>query len=128
MSTSQSAPVPRAVAASERTAPPELQTPNLRREQAFAEADRWVGYVSTAPGEWSGWHHHGDQDSYFYVLRGRIEFEYGSSRDRLAISAGDFAYMPARVIHRERTAPGGGEVILVRIGPGPSVVNVDGPG
>jgi uncharacterized RmlC-like cupin family protein len=128
MKMSQTPAVPRAVAPGERFAPAELQTPMMRREQAFAADDRWVGYVSTEAGDWSGWHHHGEQDTYFYVIRGRLEVEYGSSADRIAIDAGDFAYIPAGVIHRERTAAGGGEVVLVRIGPGPSVVNVDGPG
>ena len=36
--------------------------------------------------------------------------------------------MPASVVHRERTTPGTpGEIVLVRIGPGPVVVNVDDP-
>lgn len=36
--------------------------------------------------------------------------------------------MPAGVVHRERTAPGEpGEIVLVRLGSGPAVVNVDEP-
>jgi hypothetical protein len=42
--------------------------------------------------------------------------------------AGEFAHVPARLVHRERTAPGDpSELVLVRIGSGPSVVNVDDP-
>jgi len=109
-------------------APADQQTAAIAREQAFATADRWIGYVRTEPGEWSGWHHHGDTDTYFYMLRGQLEFELGSDGSGLAIRPGDFAHMPPHVVHRERTAPGeGGEVILVRIGPGPTVVNVEGP-
>ncbi len=119
---------PQVVSPAERVAPPALQTPGMRREQAFVADDRWIGLVSTTPGEWSGWHHHGDNDTYLYVLHGRLEFEYGADGTTLPFGPGDFATMPARVIHRERTPPGeGAEVVLVRIGGGPTVVNVDGP-
>jgi len=41
----------------------------------------------------------------------------------------DFCHMPGRVVHRERTAEGDGvEAVLVRIGKGPTVINVDDPG
>lgn len=107
---------------------PGQQTPGIRRRQAFAGDDRWVGYVETQPGEWSGWHHHGETDTYLYVLDGGLEFEFGPEHERLFVAAGDFAHMPAGVVHRERTAPGHpGEIVLVRIGVGPAVVNVDSP-
>jgi mannose-6-phosphate isomerase-like protein (cupin superfamily) len=112
----------------ELTEPPEQQTPAIRRRQAFATEDRWVGYVRTQPGEWSGWHHHGETDTYLYVLSGGLEFEYGPGHERVSVGRGDFVHMPQRVVHRERTAPGEpGEAILVRIGRGPAVVNVDKP-
>ena len=107
---------------------PAQQTPGIHRRQAFAGEDRWVGYVETQPGEWSGWHHHGETDTYMYVLAGGLEFEFGPGRERLVVARGDFALMPAGVIHRERTTPGGpGGIVLVRLGPGPAVVNVDDP-
>jgi mannose-6-phosphate isomerase-like protein (cupin superfamily) len=107
---------------------PGQQTPGIHRRQAFAGEDRWVGYVETEPGEWSGWHHHGETDTYMYVLAGGLEFEFGPARERLIVGPGDFALMPAGVVHRERTPPGGsGEIVLVRLGPGPAVVNVDDP-
>lgn len=107
---------------------PAQQTPGIRRRQAFAGDDRWVGYVETQPGEWSGWHHHGETDTYFYVLHGGLEFELSAEDTTISVGPGDFAHMPAGVVHRERTAPGpGGEAVLVRIGRGPAVVNVDDP-
>ena len=107
---------------------PGQQTPGIRRRQAFAGEDRWVGHVETQPGEWSGWHHHGETDTYLYVLDGGLEFEFGATRERLFVGRGDFAHVPAGVIHRERTPPGpSGEIVLVRLGPGPAVVNVDDP-
>jgi uncharacterized RmlC-like cupin family protein len=100
----------------------------MQREEAFAAGDRWVGYVSSEPGAWSGWHHHGETDTYFYVLAGGIEFEYGADRSNLAVNSGDFCHMPAGLVHRERTRPGASaELVLVRIGQGPTVVNVDAP-
>jgi mannose-6-phosphate isomerase-like protein (cupin superfamily) len=108
--------------------PPEQQTPGIRRQQAFVADDRWIGYIRTTPGEWSGWHHHGETDTYFYVLRGGLEFELRAEDTTISVGPGDFAHMPAGVVHRERTAPGpGGEAVLVRIGRGPAVVNVDDP-
>lgn len=117
---------PTAISPSQLVERPEQQTPSLRRRQAFAAEDRWVGYVNSTPGEWSGWHHHGDNDTYFYVLRGELEFEYGIDGQTLRFGSGDFAHMPANLVHRERTRTGEpGEVVLVQIGHGPTVVNVD---
>ena len=119
---------PVVVARADLAEPPEQQTPAVHRRQAFAGDDRWVGYVETQPGEWSGWHHHGETDTYFYVLSGVLEFEYGPAREHLRVGSGDFAHMPPGVIHRERTPPGEpGEIVLVRVGRGPAVVNVDEP-
>jgi uncharacterized RmlC-like cupin family protein len=107
---------------------PEQQTAAITRRQAFAGEDRWVGHVSTQAGEWSGWHHHGETDTYLYVLSGSLEFEFGPERERVSTGPGDFAHVPRGVVHRERTAPGQpGEAVLVRIGRGPAVVNVEEP-
>jgi len=119
---------PLAVSPSQLAEPPEQQTPSIRRQQAFVGDVRWMGYITTTPGDWSGWHHHGETETYLYVLHGELEFEYGTRGDTLRFGGGDFAHMPSRVVHRERTLPGEpGEAILVRIGRGPTVVNVDGP-
>jgi uncharacterized RmlC-like cupin family protein len=104
-------------------------TPGMVREMAFAGDDRWVGYVHTEPGVRSGWHHHGETDTYFYVLQGSVELEFGpGGRERLSVVAGDFAHVPPGVIHREGTTPDEpGGIILVRVGAGQPVVNVEGP-
>jgi uncharacterized RmlC-like cupin family protein len=121
--------VPRAVPPSALIEPPELQTAGMRRQQAFAGEDRWVGYISSEPGEWSGWHHHGEHDTYLYMVAGGIEFEYGEAHARVSVSPGEFGLMPNHVVHRERAAPGQrAEIVLVRIGHGPTVINVDEPG
>jgi mannose-6-phosphate isomerase-like protein (cupin superfamily) len=100
----------------------------MQREQAFAGDDRWVGFVSAEPGAWSGWHHHGETDTYFYVMSGAVEFEYGTEGATVAVNAGDFCHVPKGLVHRERPRPGPrAELVLVRIGNGPTVVNVEGP-
>lgn len=123
-------PLPRVIPAGDRVIQPGLQTPGITREEAFAADDRWVGFVRTEPGDWSGWHHHGDHDSYFFILQGGLEFEYlaGAERETISIGPGDFAQMPSRIVHRERTVPNEpGQVVLVRIGRGPTVFNVEDP-
>ncbi len=120
---------PQIVSPADRRSPPGQQTSGMQREQAFAAGDRWVGYVTAEPGAWSGWHHHGETDTYFYVLAGGIEFEYGSDGSTIAVGSGDFCHVPAGLVHRERPRPGAGaELVLVRIGQGPTVVNVEPPG
>lgn len=120
---------PRAIGAAQRTVAAGPATPGMVREQAFAADDRWVGVVRTEPGVRSGWHHHGDTDTYFYVLSGAMEFEFGpGGHERLRVGAGDYVHMPHGLIHREGTTPDGpAEVALVRIGSGAPVVNVEGP-
>lgn len=117
------------VRAAERTIPRAAQTPGMRREQAFASEDRWVGHVTTSPGVSSGWHHHGDYDTYFYVLAGTVRMEFGQGgRTILEVRAGDFCLVPKGVVHRESTvSPDPGQLVLVRVGRGVPVVNVDGP-
>jgi uncharacterized RmlC-like cupin family protein len=105
-------------------------TAGLSRFEAFAGEDRWVGYTTTVPGVMSGWHHHGEHDTYFYMIKGTIELEYGiDGRDRATASPGDFVHVPAGAVHREGTPAGEpAEAVVVRVGRGPSVVNVNGPG
>jgi uncharacterized RmlC-like cupin family protein len=65
-----------------------------------------VGIVRTDSGVSSGWHHHGETDTYSYVLGGVIELEFGpGGRERLRVVADDFARVPRGVVHREGTTP-----------------------
>jgi uncharacterized RmlC-like cupin family protein len=63
------------------------------------------------------------------MLRGRITIEYGpGGREQVIAAAGDFVFNPARMVHREITAPDEpAELFVVRVGTGPQNVNVDGP-
>jgi mannose-6-phosphate isomerase-like protein (cupin superfamily) len=107
---------------------PAEQTGGMARMEAFRADDRWVGIVRSEPRGWSGWHHHGDTDTYFYVLQGRLEIEEGRSHGTIRIGTGEFCHVPPGLVHRERViSRDPGEIVLVRMGSGPTVVNVDAP-
>lgn len=104
-------------------------TSGMVREQAVAGEGVWAGLVRTAPGRPSGWHHHGEYNTYFYVQSAKVRMEFGPGGAK-AVEAGpgDFVHVPKGVIHREvNPADEEGAVILVRVGSGPPVVNVEGP-
>jgi uncharacterized RmlC-like cupin family protein len=105
------------------------QTPGMERRQLLEHEDRWIGWVRTAPGTASGWHHHGDRDTYILMTSGSIIIEFGpGGRDRIEPGAGDVGYVPPQTVHREITAGAvPGEAFVVRIGTGLQNVNVDGP-
>ena len=105
------------------------QTPGIVRRAAFATEGVWAGVANTEPGMVSGWHHHGDHSTYLYIASGRFRLESGPlGRDVFEGEPGDFVKIPARVVHRESNpASERGHTIVVRIGTGPVVVNVDGP-
>ena len=113
----------------EGAAPPGPPTPGMDRRQLLDTEDCWVGWVRTDAGLAGGWHHHGERDSHIYVLRGRVTIEYGpAGREQVTAVAGDFIFNPARMVHREITAPDDpAEFFVVRVGTGPQNVNVDGP-
>lgn len=119
----------RVVRKDERTVPPAAQTPGMRREQAIGDDHSWVGAFAAAGGTVSGWHHHGDYDSYIYVFSGHIRLEFGpGGREHADAAAEDFIHVPRNVVHREGN-PGEVEAraVLVRVGSGASLINVDGP-
>src|SRR5207248_755578 len=43
---------------------PAQRTPGMLREEAFTGEGTWIGTVRTEPGVETGWHHHGDYESY----------------------------------------------------------------
>jgi len=52
-------------------------TPGLTRHVAFEGDDHWFGHVEAAPEMMSGWHHHGDNVTIGYVLKGELTLEFG---------------------------------------------------
>jgi uncharacterized RmlC-like cupin family protein len=121
------APIPVVVRPDEAT--PAAGTPGMERWELFAREGSWAGWIRTDAGVAGGWHHHGNHDSYIYVLRGTLTIDYGAGgTESVRATAGDVIFNPAQLIHRETTsADGDAEAFIVRVGSGPQLVNVDGP-
>lgn len=99
-----------------------------RKETPVAEG-ACILDVLTEPGAVSGWHHHGSHTTYGFVLSGRLRFEFGPGGHEVAEAGpGDFFVVPPNTVHREGN-PGAERQSLagVRVGSGPTVVNVEGP-
>ena len=106
-----------------------IQSPGMHREEAFSGGGAWVGVVHTPAGSTSGWHHHGDYDTYVYLSSGRQLVEFGrDGRERVEAGPGDVIHVGKHVIHRESN-PSGDDTLtfVVRVGSGTLVINVDSP-
>jgi uncharacterized RmlC-like cupin family protein len=104
-------------------------TPGMHRLEALAEDGAWLGTVTTEPNTISGWHHHGDYETYIYVLSGaaRLDTIDAGTVERHEAPAGSFIVVPRGTVHREGSAsPTGVEAVLVRIGSGQVVFPVEG--
>jgi uncharacterized RmlC-like cupin family protein len=100
----------------------------MDRRQLLDAGERWFGYVRTEARMAGGWHTHGERDSYIYMVSGSIHVDYGpGGRKRVTARAGDLVVNPAHMVHREVTDDEAAELFVVRVGPGPLNVNVDGP-
>jgi uncharacterized RmlC-like cupin family protein len=101
----------------------------MTREQAIAIPGMWAGLVRTEAHVTTGWHHHADYDTSIYVVSGSLRMESGPGGSQVVEAGpGDFLHVPKGAIHREGN-PGAEEsqLVVVRAGHGPAVVNVDGP-
>lgn len=105
------------------------QTPGMTREEAINTDTLWVGIARTAPGNISGWHHHGEWNTVAYVIQGACRLEYGANGNEVALAEpGDYLYIPGGVIHRESNPTQGEQaLVIVRMGKGQVVFPVDGP-
>lgn len=104
-------------------------TSGMRREQAIVTDLMWSGLVKTQPGMVSGWHHHGEYETTIYVVSGAMTLEFGpDGRDVVEARPGDFIYVGPHAVHRESN-PTDDEAtaVVVRVGTGDVVFNVDGP-
>lgn len=104
-------------------------TSGMHRRGAMLGEDVHAVTVRTEPGMVSGWHHHGDHDTYGWVVSGRLRLEGGPDGTEVVdVGPGGFFHVPANTVHREGN-PGDEEQVLigVRTGRGPTVINVDGP-
>ena len=98
-------------------------------EEAFRHDGAWVGYLNLPPGTASGWHHHGEWDSYAVVIAGVLRWEFGpGGGDAIEISAGDTGHMPAWLVHRDVSAGDAPlSMVLFRAGSGEITIDVPGP-
>ena len=106
------------------------QSSGMQREKLISRTNSWAGMVRINPGMVSEWHHHGDYDSYIYMISGKARFDFGSEGlESYEAAPGDICYVPKGIVHRE-TNIGNQESVafLVRVGSGELVFNVDGPG
>jgi uncharacterized RmlC-like cupin family protein len=62
--------------------------------------------VSTAPGDKTRIHHHGDCETSIYILSGRARYTWGPTglEHAMDAGAGDFVYIPAGEVHVEENA------------------------
>ena len=100
------------------------------REEMFGDGHVWMGVVTTEPGGASPWHHHGQHETYVYVLEGEATVEYGpDGTSRLRATAdGSLHILPAGLAHREiNTGPDPNRILVVRVGEGPAVIPVEAP-
>ena len=77
-------------------------------ERAIAISVRTVGsrglyssIVTTAPGEQTRVHHHGECETSIYILSGKARYSFGPTgvEERFDANAGDFVYIPAGTPH-----------------------------
>jgi len=101
----------------------------IHRQDLITSTESWVGFAHTMGGLASAWHHHSDNDTYGYVISGRIRIEFGpEGKESVGIGSGEVFHVPRQIIHREVTVGAeAGVIFLVRVGTGKPVVNVDGP-
>lgn len=86
--------------------------------------------VSTAPGDRTRVHHHGECETSIYLLSGSARYTWGPTgvEHELTAEAGDFMYIPAGEIHVEENASTTEPlvVVLTRNCPDSHVVYLDG--
>jgi len=108
---------------------PPVSTPGLERMEAYSDEHVWVGLARTEPAYWSTWHVHPGHDTFAFAITGRLRIEFGPGGSETAEAGpGDFLRLPKGLVHREGN-PGSerSELVVLRVGEGPPVVNVDGP-
>jgi uncharacterized RmlC-like cupin family protein len=90
----------------------------------------YASVVTTAPGEKTRIHHHGECETSIYILSGTARYTWGATGLEHAFDAeaGDFIYIPADEIHVEENASGTDPlvVVLTRNCPDSHVVYLDG--
>lgn len=115
--------------------PGTAQTAGMRREAGISASTAgsqglWMGLGVNEPGGISGAHHHGENESGIYVLKGRLRFRWGEMLEHEAIAEpGDFIFVPPFEVHSEENLDPehGAEFLLARNSQEAIVVNVPDP-
>jgi uncharacterized RmlC-like cupin family protein len=108
------------------------QTPGSLRRAALAPAlgvatGMWGGIFTVLPGAQTGIHHHGEQETIAYVLKGESYVRWGKCGEFSAVArAGDFIHLPAWLPHMEvnKSQSESFEWVVVRSTATPIVVNL----
>jgi uncharacterized RmlC-like cupin family protein len=98
-------------------------------EHTHVTENAWAGIVRFEPRGNIGWHHHGEHDTYVYVLSGGLHVEFGpGGRKAVEAAADDFVVIPKRTIHRETNPTEGPSTLaFVRVGKGRVTFDAEGP-
>lgn len=96
------------------------QHPGMERSIAISKptvgSERlYSSIVSTAPGDRTRIHHHGDCETSIFVLSGAARYTWGPTgvEDEIEATAGDFIYIPAGEIHVEANASAREPLVVV---------------
>ena len=107
------------------------QTQGMIRQNAIVDmSDKLCSSVMIAkPHSSSAVHHHGDQDTIVYAVKGHGTVVSEGGKKRQDLGPGDFALIPAYAEHQEAN-DGDEEVvwIITRSGRNPAVENLEGWG
>jgi uncharacterized RmlC-like cupin family protein len=108
------------------------QTPGSERRAALAhdlgvETGLWGGLFIVQPASKTAIHHHGEQETIAYVLKGECQVRWGERGEFSAVAhQGDFIHVPAWLPHMEinPSADTPFEWVVVRSTATPIVVNL----
>jgi uncharacterized RmlC-like cupin family protein len=106
-----------------------VTAPGSTALEAFQMDRSWFGRVGNTAHQESLWHVHPNHDIYAYALTGRYFADFGpGGRERAIAEPGDVIQIPPGVVHREGNPDDGTtDRIVLRVGSGQVIVNVDGP-
>ena len=107
----------------------------MRREAGISAAlsgsqGLWMGTAVNDAGAKSGVHHHGQNESGIYILRGRVRFRWGEQLEHVVdTEPGDFVFVPPYEVHMEENLDpeSEAELLLARNSQEQIVVNVPDP-